>query len=143
MIQDDNCTEYLNISFDNVNGKLVDLKCSMIGSDCYVNFSIRDFELTSLGSVNVELTEVDSYCSDISVKLQTSSSIPNELSTISTTIPKNANKYYRGSEGSTVTLLITPSLFISDTGDWASELKGYHVSQTQNPIKGTQISYTE
>jgi hypothetical protein len=128
---------------NNVNGELADLKCSIIDSDCYVNFSIKDFELTSLGSMSLELTEVDSLCSDISVKVQTSSSIPDELSTISTTIPKDANKYYRGLDGSTVSLLMTPSLFISERGDWASELKGYHISQTQKPIKGSQISYTE
>jgi hypothetical protein len=126
-----------------VHGELADLKCSFIDSDCYLNFSIKDFEITSLGSVNVELNEFDSYCSDISVKVQTSSSIPGELSSISTTITKDANKYYRGSEGSIVNLLITPSLFISETDDLASELKGYHMSQIQNPIKGSQISYTE
>lgn len=120
-----------------------DLKCSIIDSDCYVNFSIKEFELSSLGSVSVELSEFNSYCSDISVKVQTSSSIPNELSTISTTIPKDSNKYYRGSEGSKVSLLMTPSLFISETDDWPSELKGYHISQTKYPIKGSQISYTE
>jgi hypothetical protein len=101
---------------NNVNGELADLKCSIIDSDCYVNFSIKDFELTSLGSMSLELTEVDSLCSDISVKVQTSSSIPDELSTISTTIPKDANKYYRGLDGSTVSLLMTPSLFISERG---------------------------
>jgi hypothetical protein len=115
----------------------------MIDLDCYINFSIIDFELLSLGSVNVELYEVDSYCSEISVKVQTSSSIPNETSDMTTTIPKDFDKYYRGLEASIVSLLMTPSLFISDTGDWPSELKGYHISQTQDTIQGSQVSYTE
>lgn len=142
-VQDNKCTDFLSISLDNIEGRLVDLRCSIIDSDCYIHFNIIDFELLSLGSVNVELSEADSYCSDISVKVQTSSSIPDENSTIITTIPKDFNKYYRGSEASIVSLLMTPSLFLSDTEDWPSELKGYHVSQTQDPIKGSQVRYTE
>lgn len=77
------------------------------------------------------------------VKIQTSSSMPDETSGISTRIPMNINKYYRGLEPSIVSLLMTPSLFLTDTGEWESELKGYHISQTQDPIKGSQISFTE
>ena len=93
--------------------------------------------------MNLELSESKSYCSEILVKIQTSSSIPDEVSSISTQIPMDINKYYRGSEPSLVNLLMTPSLFLSDTGEWESKLKGYHISQTQDPIKGSQISYTE
>lgn len=77
------------------------------------------------------------------VKVQTSSSIPSETSTIISYIPSDINKVFRGSDPTRVNLLMTPSLFQSDTGKWDSEGKGYHISQLQNSIKGSQIDYTE
>lgn len=108
-----------------------------------MSFRILYFELESSGSVTLELTEKESYCSQITVKVQTSSSIPDQTSSIITYITEDTDKYYRGADPTIVNLLMTPSLFLSNTGTWDSEATGYHISQTQDLVKGSQIDYTE
>jgi hypothetical protein len=51
--------------------------------------------------------------------------------------------YFRGSSPTVFRLLMTPSLFINDSGDWDNELKGYHISEVYEPNKGSQITYSE
>jgi hypothetical protein len=38
---------------------------------------------------------------------------------------------------------MTPSIFRNDSGDWEDEIKGYHISQLQDPQKGSEVYYPE
>ncbi len=75
--------------------------------------------------------------------VSSSSSIPNEKSTISTVVSAEKGKYFRGMNPSEVHLLMTPSIFRNDSGDWEDEIKGYHISQLQDPQKGSEVYYPE
>lgn len=77
------------------------------------------------------------------MKVQTSSSIPNEISSIYSSVSSDKDKYFRGSSPSVFSYLMIPSLFESDTDEWESDLTGYHISMLEDPIEGSQISFSE
>lgn len=91
----------------------------------------------------MKLSEIDSLCSDIMMKIQTSSSIPDEVSSIKTIVSSDKDKYFRGSIPSSFSFMMTPSVFISDSDEWETDQKGYHISQLTNPVEGSQIDYSE
>jgi hypothetical protein len=90
------------------------------------------------------MSEDESYATDIYITISSSSSIPGEYSTIKTKVStSDRNKYFRGADPSIISLLMTPSLFLTDTRTWENELKGYHISETLDPKKGSEIEYSE
>jgi hypothetical protein len=93
--------------------------------------------------VSVELSEEKSLCSEISVKVETSSSIPNQVSSITTRVKSESGKYFRGSTPSLISMLMIPSIFLTDTSEWDTELKGYHLSESKEPLQGSQIDFSE
>ncbi len=136
----------MDISFENIKSKYENLQCFKVGSTCYVQFEVPNFELEMSGSINLELYEPESFCSGMRFKVQTSSSIPDQISSISTTVPSDDFTYFNGPDPTIISLLMTPSLFITDKVIWSDpdmDSEGYHISQTENAIKGTKISFSE
>ena len=136
------CTEYLDINTESIKGTREDLTCRKIDSDCKISFNIRNFELTENAKVHIQLSEPQSFCSAISLKIETSSSIPDEVSSISESIWSDKDQLFRGSNPSTFSYLMTPSLFKTDSSLWEDNQTGYHISAQQDPVKGSQ-SYTK
>lgn len=117
--------------------------CRKIDLDCYVSFKVKNFDLISNGSISLKLNESESFCSEIAVKIQISSSILDETSTITTRISSDTNKYFRGSSPSVFTFLMIPSLFEADTGALKTDQTGYHISLLEDPINGSQVNFSE
>jgi hypothetical protein len=126
----------------NIKGIREDLTCKKVDSDCKISFNIKDFELTENGKVDIKLSEPQSFCSAISLKIETSSSIPDEVSSISESIWSDKDQLFRGYNPSTFSYLMTPSLFKSDSKLWEDNQTGYHISVEQDPVKGSQ-TYTK
>lgn len=146
MSEDEKCTKFLNIYFESINGKLENLKCTKVESDCHISFNVSNLELERAGSITLELFESESFCSEMNFKMQTSSSIPDEISSIISRIPRDGINYFKGPDPTVIGLLMTPSLFVAKTGFWQNEYqeqKGYHISQTTEVIKGSQMTYSE
>lgn len=91
----------------------------------------------------MELSEDNSLCSEISIKVEAPSSIPNEVSSITTRVKSESGKYFRGFTPSVISMLLTPSLFLTDTNKWENKLKGFHISESEEPIEGSQIDFSE
>jgi hypothetical protein len=89
------------------------------------------------------MVEDKSYASDIYIRIRSSSSIPDEISELKTAIIGKNDKYFRGPDPSIVHILMTPSIFMNDSGDWESDLKGYHIILSKVSDKGSQIDYSE
>jgi hypothetical protein len=126
----------------NINGIRSDLYCRKIDLDCIISFSIFNFDLNADGKVNLKLYETESFCSAISMKIETTSSIPGEISSISNVIWSNKNQYFKGSVPSTFSYLMTPSLFKTDSSIWQTDTTGYHISIQKEPVYGSQ-AYVE
>jgi hypothetical protein len=109
---------------DNLIGRFTENKFERDGTLCIVSFKCLECELTNTGSLTLTMVEDESYATDIYITISSSSSIPGEYSTIKTKVStSDITKYYRGSDPSIVNLLMTPSLFLTDTGEWENELK--------------------
>jgi hypothetical protein len=135
--------EELTINMNNLLGELRNIQCMSQNLACAVSFECINCKLINTGSISIELDEVDSYSTGISVEISSFSSIPDEYSTIITSLRSDQSLYLRGPNPSNFYFLMTPSLFLNDSGDWEKELKGYHVTKTQDPAKGSQIVFPE
>jgi hypothetical protein len=131
------------LKLDKVYGTLEDISCISNYLDCRISFKITDFDINSSSSIDLKLTESQSFCSGIIVKIQTSSSIPGEVSSINNVIRSDTFQYFRGQIPTVFTYLMTPSLFTTDTKEWDNEQTGYHVSILQEAVKGSQATFTE
>ena len=94
------------------------------------------------GAVNLRLSESQSYSSKISIKIQTSSSIPDEVSSISIFTHSTQGKYFRGFIPTVFKFSMIPSLFESNTED-QTNLKGYHNYLIESPTKGSEVNISE
>jgi hypothetical protein len=137
------CTNDLDINIENIKGFKEEPICRKVNSDCYLNLRIRNFELIENGKMSIKLSEILSLCSSIYLKVETSSSIPGEVSSISDIIWSDKNQSFRGSIPSTFSYLMTPSLFKTDSSIWEDDQKGYHISVQEDPVKGSQASNKE
>ncbi len=88
--------------------------------------------------MNLKLYETESFCSAIYMKIETTSSIPGEISSVSDLILSNKNQYFKGPVPTTFSYLMTPSLFKTDSSLWQSDTTGYHISSNKDPIYGSQ-----
>jgi hypothetical protein len=131
------------LKLDKVYGTLEDISCISNDLDCRISFKITNFDINSVSSIDLKLTESQSFCSGIVVKIQTSSSIPGEVSSINNVIRSDTFRYFRGQIPTVFTYLMTPSLFTTDTKEWENEQTGYHVSILQETVKGSQATFTE
>lgn len=140
----DKASEYPKINMDNLAGDIIDKNLKKESTYCIVSFKCSNCELISTGSLTLIMGEDDSYATDMYATISSSSSIPGENSTIKTFISTSDNtKYFRGPNPIQIYLLATPSLFLTDTGEWNSEVKGYHVTEVLDPKKGTVVDYPE
>jgi hypothetical protein len=115
----------------------------MIEFECVVSFDIRNFELNDNGKVRLKLSEPQSLSSGIALEIQTSSSIPGEMSSISDSVLSDKKYFFRGLIPTTFSYLMTPSLFKTDSIIWEDELTGYHISFQKFPTKGSQANLSE
>ncbi len=133
------CTEDLDLTLMNIKGDKQPNQCSLSDFNCQVSFKITNFELVTHGNVELKLSETASFCTNIQVKVKTSSSILDEYSSVTSTITSDINKYFIGSEPSNFYFMITPSLFVTDS----DESEGYHVSTLISPTQGSQVDFSE
>ncbi len=133
------CTEHLDLTFKSIKGDKQPNQCSLLDFNCQVSFKITNFELVTHGNVEFKLSETASYCTNIQIKVKTSSSVLDEYSSITSTISSDKNKYFIGSEPSNFYLMLTPSLFVTDS----DESEGYHVSALISPTQGSQVDFSE
>jgi hypothetical protein len=72
------------------------------------------------------------------MKIETTSSIPGEISSVSDVIWSNNGKYFKGLVPTTFSILMTPSLFKTDSSLWKSDTTGYHISIDKDTTYGSQ-----
>lgn len=111
-VQDDECNpliEYLEEGFSYNRRKVV---CKQVSSNCQVYLEFENLKLTSKNSViYINMREKFSYSSGISVNITSFSSIPNEISSIVTTIqPSSTKTLFRGKTPSKFNYKFTPSV---------------------------------
>lgn len=138
------CSDILKIMAANIHSEGKSVSCKKEPQYCAVTYKCYNCELTRTGTFTLKMVEDESYATDIYVSISSSSSIPGEKSTLTTIVTASSiDKYFRGSDPTTINLLTTPSLFLTNLDDWNSELKGYHISQLVDPHEGSEVEYSE
>ena len=97
-IEEGKCTEDLAVKLEKIEGISESPRCNKIDSDCNISLKIKDFKLTENGKVSIKLSEPQSFCSAIRLKIETSSSIPNDTSGIKEILFSDDQYLFRGSQ---------------------------------------------
>jgi hypothetical protein len=105
---------------------------------CIIKVTCLDGEIKTGAQVNFNITGSLSYTSRIQLTLTASSSIPNEDSSVSSLLLPSSGYVFIGSNPSEFSFLVTPSLFQSESRKWESEITGYHISEKNSPVYGSQ-----
>ncbi|CAG9321906.1 lztr1_5 [Blepharisma stoltei] len=130
-----------NIIAENEPG---DLKCVLTDSQyCRLGYFCKDCAINTGAQFSIVLSEQFSYSSTIYVNITSSSSIPNEISSIQQSISADSGKIFRGNTPTEFYFSMIPSIFKSDIESWPSLATGYHVSTEKAIEKGSQCSNVE
>lgn len=136
-------TEHLKITQQNVNGIIKDIHMTRHTSDCLVTFKCLECEILQSSRILLTLSESLSYANNILVNVTSTSSIPNEFSSVTSQLSADKDAVFRGSKPSSISLHMTPSLYKSNTRYLTTERTGYHITNNQEPIEGSMASIAE
>jgi hypothetical protein len=116
---------------------------SLSGRICEVILEFYECNFGTGSFIDISCSGSSSYASGFQLNLTTTSSIPNEISSIKTKLRSSKNKVLVGSTKSQFFYSLTPSLFRSEVSKWPSESTGFHISQEKSPVKGSELSILE
>ncbi|CAG9313184.1 unnamed protein product [Blepharisma stoltei] len=134
------CESSLLKTLHEISYSWMELKCSRSEGNCHISFSFASCVISTGAYIELDLQEKQSYTSAISVSLNSSSSIPNQFSSISQSLLPQKNQVFRGANPSKFYFSMIPSLFRSYVSDWPDKLTGYHVSYNTPPEAGSQYA---
>ena len=122
-------------NFDILNGNY---SCQQTGSSCTVSFMCLKCVIGSQASVRFILQSPYSYASSININVTSTSSIPESVSSVYTSITAKYSMLFVGSIDSSFYFTLTPSLFISYVSEFESNITGYHITESMVPVPGTE-----
>lgn len=136
---------------DDCSSSEIDLQTSNINSGSYSQSTFKDSDRSCIiefvfshctletgALITVTSKEKLCYSSGIYVNVTSSSSIPNQISSILASVKPEAEYVFIGSEPSQFFYTMTPSLFESESGKWPSKQTGFHISSEYLPEPGSQ-----
>ena len=94
-----------------INGKETPIVCTKEDNDCTITYKCTDCEVETGGVLNYDLSELNSYATEIAVNITTTSSIPDENSFVSKNVKADSNTVFRGPIATRFPVLLTPSVF--------------------------------
>ena len=87
------------------------MNCNYIKQDCEVEIFYKNVTLSGTSSIFVDLREYSSYASAISLNITCSSLIPDQISSVFSSIrPTSGSSIFRGLEPSVFSFELTPSV---------------------------------
>ena len=105
---------------------------------CIIEFSFSQCTLETGAFITVTSKEKLCYSSGIYVNVTSSSSIPNQISSILASVKPEPEYVFIGSDPSQFYYTMTPSLFESESSKWPSKQTGFHISSEYLPGPGSQ-----
>lgn len=143
-VKDGKCPSELSRIYIGLTYDIVTETCQMSPeNDCKITIICYDCLINISAYVSLNMQEVSSYASAISVNVTSESSIPNEFSVIYQQISSRDSMIFRGVDPNEFYFAMTPSLFESDSESWPQNMTGYHVSLEKQPVYGSEYTITE
>ncbi|CAG9326896.1 unnamed protein product [Blepharisma stoltei] len=138
------CQESISYNLYYITYDKLQVNCTKSSeNDCTISLACSNCVVETGAYIQYNLLEVSSYTSAISVNVTSTSSIPNELSSINEVLVPNDNSVFRGYNPTQFFYTMTPSYFRSYVSDWTDKVTGYHVSVASSPVGGSQYTITE
>ena len=98
--EEDECHDEIFVFTSGILGKMAEPKCRKEDDNCSIILSCDLCTINRRAEVSYELSEVDSYASSINFNVTSSSSIPDEISSVESEIHAGDSQVFRGSEPS-------------------------------------------
>ena len=137
------CSAEIKVIASDFNILHENYSCQQTGSSCTISFMCLNCVIGSQASVRFILQSAHSYSSSINVNVTSTSSIPESVSSVYTSIAAQFSKLFVGSIDSCFYFIMTPSLFISYVPEFESNITGYHVTELMIPAPGTEYFVDE
>jgi len=116
------------------------MKCTRtVDDDCDLELKCEDCVLEALSSIIFTSKEFLAYAGSIYVKVETESSIPDEISFVDYLMEPDSRDFaFKGAEKTIFSFVAIPSIFESELSGEPSVDKGYHMALGTNNAKGSQ-----
>ena len=111
--------------------------CQNIDGSCVVALICAHCVLGSEASVKFTLDSTYSYSPFIGINVSATSSIPESISSIYSSLTAPDNMIFIGSTNSYFYFMLTPSFFSSEISQFPANSTGYHVSEQRFPVSGS------
>ena len=134
------CLNLISISTPNLFCSSLSTTCTLSTQEtCSIKLICENGQIKTGEVLTLNLKETSSYTSGIQINLTSSSSIPDQISSVTSSIASSTGSVFRGSVPSEFYFLATPSLFKSESNKWTSEETGFHISEKKSPQFGSQV----
>mmetsp|Transcript_2028 Transcript_2028/g.4613 ORF Transcript_2028/g.4613 Transcript_2028/m.4613 type:complete len:1061 (-) Transcript_2028:540-3722(-) len=145
--EDSVCKSFVSVTVEQISGAY-ETSCSHIYSDCIITTSCFDCSIQTGSKVKYVLLDAYSFATAVAVNVTSTSSIPDELSSIEQAIEAVENSVFRGPEASQIFFEITPSvrskqIFSTEEDPNAEDKTGFHVAATKASVSGSQVKVEE
>ena len=137
------CSEYIQVTLKNLDAEKSGKKCKSDAFSCTIKITLNKAVISTGAILSLTLNNSLSYASGIQVNITSSSSIPNQQSSVLTSIKSLLNSVFIGSDPTEFYFLATPSLFTSESKEWNEKETGYHISEQKSPKHGSQSKTEE
>jgi hypothetical protein len=139
------CQDQIVITIVGIQSSSQKFVCYHDGSSCLVTLIFKECEIGHEVTVIYQLTGLKSNAKYIKVNVASSSSIPDEISSITQTLVASGSKVFRGTVPSEMYFEITPSVkssqvFESESPKWTSSETGFHIADAKSPVPGSESS---
>lgn len=141
------CSQFIEILVEKVQGKHT-TTCRPSNADCIISIYCRGCEVAAGSKVNYFILDSYSYAAAITANLTSTSSIPNEHSSIEQLVEATDNSVFRGPLPTQIFFEVTPSVismqFFSTEADQTQEdTTGFHIAATKASVLGSQVAASE
>ncbi|CAG9336316.1 lztr1_1 [Blepharisma stoltei] len=131
------CSPEIHISFSNIYGSWSEMSCQLNKRDCNVIIKCKNCQIESEGEISYEMAYTNAFSSGFIIQVNSTSSIPDEISSYRTVILPNPGYVFLGFTATTVHFASIPSWFQESHKD--RSYTGYHISVEQSPEYGSQF----
>ena len=112
-------------------------ECQQIDESCLISFICKNCVIGSEASVDFILDSTYSYSPFIGINVSSTSSIPESISSIYSSLTAPENMVFIGPTKSNFYFMLTPSYFSSDISQFPASSTGYHIYEENTPIPGS------
>ena len=135
------CLPSTLISFTGLSCENFTYSCELTSKNsCKIVFKCLNADINQGSHISFSFLEKLSYTSGIRINLTSSSSIPDQISSVYLAIRPSLGKVFIGVVASDFFFIATPSLFKSEPDEWPDRETGYHISSGSSIKTGNQVS---